>query len=112
MLYCLYDITNTKIGDIKFMFIVILTYKKSMDDVEKYFSEHRAFLDNGYSDNFFVVSGPKNPRTGGVIISQLTDRNKLEAILKNDPFCMHDIADYEIIEFNPTKFHADFESFI
>lgn len=83
-----------------------------MDDVEKYLSEHRTFLDSAYKDNFFVASGPKNPRTGGVIISQLTDHKKLEDVLTKDPFSIHDIADYEIIEFNPTKFHPNFASFI
>ncbi|MCX7121598.1 MAG: YciI family protein [Gammaproteobacteria bacterium] len=94
------------------MFIVILSYKKSISEADKYLSEHRAFLDNGYKNNSFVVSGPKKPRTGGVIISQLTDRNKLDGILKMDPFNIHSIADYEIIEFYPTKHHVNFTSFI
>ena len=34
------------------------------------------------------------------------------SILKRDPFHVHEIADYEIIEFNPTKYHADFAFFI
>jgi uncharacterized protein YciI len=58
------------------------------------------------------VSGRKNPRTGGVIISQLKDRNQLENILKNDPFYIHEIAEYEIIEFIPGKYHPDFSAFI
>lgn len=93
------------------MFIVNLTYKKSIEDVEKYLSEHRIFLENSYKKNFFVVSGPKNPRTGGIIISQLTDRGELENILKCDPFHAHGIADYEIIEFNPTMYHPNFSDF-
>ena len=62
------------------MFIVTLTYKKPMENVEKYLSEHRKFLDDAYENSFFIVSGPKNPRTGGVIISQLTSRDQLDNI--------------------------------
>lgn len=94
------------------MFVILLTYKKSIDEVEKHLSEHRVFLDNAYRESFFVVSGPRNPRIGGVIISQLTDRNKLDGILKEDPFYIYDIADYEIIEFNATKYHVDFASLL
>ena len=55
------------------MFIILLTYKKSLDIVEKYIEDHAAFLDQGYHKNYFIVSGRKNPRTGGIIISQLKD---------------------------------------
>lgn len=94
------------------MFIIILTYKKSLVDIEKHLTAHRIFLDNGYRENYFVVSGPKNPRTGGVIVSQLKSMCQVENILKEDPFYIHDVADYEIVEFNPTKHHENFASFI
>ena len=94
------------------MFIVLLTYKKSLELVDKYLAEHRDFLGNGYQQNFFIASGPRNPRTGGVLLSQLTDKSKLEEILKQDPFYIQDIADYEIIEFTPVKFHGKFSEFI
>lgn len=94
------------------MFLVLSTYKKSLEEVDHYLVAHRSFLDEGYKNGFFIVSGAKNPRTGGVIISQLNNRDQLEKILKNDPFLLHDIADYEIVEFIPTKFHQNFSGFI
>lgn len=94
------------------MFIIELTYKESLEQIDQYLAEHRAFLDNGYKENYFVASGPKNPRTGGIIISQLKNRAQLENILKKDPFWVHDVADYKLIEFSPTKWHANFATFI
>ncbi len=94
------------------MFIIEITYKKSLDQIDQHLTEHKAFLDNGYRNNYFVASGPKVPRTGGIIISQLTNREKLEEFLKQDPFAIHDVADYQITEFSPTKHHEHFESFI
>jgi uncharacterized protein YciI len=94
------------------MFLVLITYKKSLDEIDGYITDHRAFLDVGYKNNYFVVSGPKNPRTGGVIVSQLSNREQLEKILSKDPFKTHDVADYEIIEFMPTKYHRNFSTFI
>jgi len=94
------------------MFVIHVNYIKSMDWVDKYLLEHRAFLDDGYKNNFFIASGPKNPRTGGIILSQLRDRKQLESILKNDPFLIHGIAEYDVIEFSPVKYHPEFSSFI
>lgn len=55
------------------MFIVELTYLASIEQIDQYLTEHRIFLDKGYANNYFIASGPLNPRTGGIIISQLTD---------------------------------------
>ena len=94
------------------MFVILVTYKKPLDIVDKYLSDHANFLDHGYQKNYFIVSGRKNPRTGGIIFSQLKDRNQLEDMIKQDPFYIHEIADYEIIEFTPGKYHPDFSAFV
>jgi uncharacterized protein YciI len=94
------------------MFVIMVNYEKPLDIIDLHLAAHRAFLDEGYRKNYFVVSGPRNPRTGGVIVSQLADRNQLEAILKNDPYALNKVASYEIIEFNPVKYHANFLDFI
>jgi uncharacterized protein YciI len=94
------------------MFVILVTYKKSLETIDKYLTEHVNFLDHGYQNNYFFVSGRRNPRIGGVIISQLNDRNQLEALIKQDPFYIHDLADYEIIEFIPRGHHPDFAKFL
>lgn len=90
------------------MFVVLLASKKPLEEIKKYLAEHRAFLDQGYNNDFFLLSGPINPRTGGVIISQLKNREQLKSILKQDPFSVHELADYNVIEFNATKQHRMF----
>lgn len=94
------------------MFIIDIIYKKPLEYIDQHLAEHRAFLDSGYRKDYFVVSGPKNPRSGGIIISQLKDREQLENILKQDPFSIYNLADYSITEFNPVKYHLNFASFI
>jgi uncharacterized protein YciI len=94
------------------MFIIRLTYKKPLEIVDQYLAEHRDFLGQGYQKDYLMVSGPMNPRTGGIIVSQLTDRAIIEDFLKDDPFYIHDIADFEVIEFTPVKYHKDFAVFL
>lgn len=94
------------------MFIVSLTYKKPIDEVEKYIEEHIIFLDKYYALNKFIFSGRKNPRIGGVILSYNVTRAEIEEIIKEDPFFKNQIAEYEITEVIPTEYAKDFEKFI
>ncbi len=94
------------------MFVIVLNYKRPIEIVDHYLVEHRTFLEKYYQQDAFIASGPRNPRTGGIILSQLKNREKLDEILREDPFYVHGIAEYEVMEFEPVKFHKDFEKFI
>lgn len=88
------------------MFVVLLTYKKPLSEVESYLEAHRQFLDDSYNKGYFLASGPKVPREGGVILVRTMQRHVLETHLCNDPFYREQIAEYTLIEFNAIK-HAD-----
>ncbi|MFA5960685.1 MAG: YciI family protein [Tatlockia sp.] len=88
------------------MFIVQLTYKAPISEVDKYLQAHREFLDYHYKQGLLVVSGPMKPRTGGIIIAATQDKAHLESVFKQDPYCLAEIADYTFIEFTPIK-HCD-----
>lgn len=88
------------------MFIIKLTYLTPIAEVDKYTQAHREFLDYHYKQGLLLASGPMKPRTGGIIIAATTDKAKLEAIFKEDPYCLAEIASYEFIEFTPIK-HRD-----
>ena len=88
------------------MFIIQLTYKTSINEVNKYTQAHREFLDYHYKQGLLVASGPMKPRTGGIIIAATTDKAYLESVFKQDPFYLAEIADYHFIEFTPVK-HRD-----
>src|SRR5579885_1055342 len=94
------------------MFLVLIDYLRPIEEIDQHLLEHRKFLDEGYKKNYFMASGPFNPRTGGVIISQLKDRNQLESILRNDPFRIHNLIHYKILEFEPVKYHPDLERLV
>ena len=94
------------------MFLITLTYKKPIEVVEQYLAEHRAFLEEGYAKNYLIVSGPQNPRVGGIIIACLKDRKTLEEFIQRDPFYIYDVAEFQITEFTPVKYHKNFEQFI
>lgn len=88
------------------MFIIQLTYKAPISEVDKYLQAHREFLDYYYKQGLLLASGPMKPRTGGIIIAITKDRAYLESVLQQDPYALAEIADYQLIEFTPVK-HRD-----
>lgn len=85
------------------MFIVLLTYIKPLAEVDRFVHEHSEFLDEQYRAGRFLLSGRKEPRTGGVILARADNRSQLDEVLKLDPFYREQIARYEITQFIPGK---------
>lgn len=86
------------------MFVILLHYTKPLTEVDAHLEAHRAFLEKEFARGHFLASGPRVPRTGGVVLAKNIARKDLERLLAEDPFHAEQIARYEIIEFSPTKF--------
>ena len=86
------------------MFIAILTYKKPLEEVDRHLQAHRDYLAKHYAAGDFIASGPQIPRVGGVIMIKADNRAAVDSIIAQDPFNLHEIADYQIVEFTPTIF--------
>ncbi|BFO64521.1 YciI family protein [Chryseobacterium sp. S0630] len=94
------------------MFIISLTYKSSIESIEKLIPRHNIFLNKHYDSGHFIASGRKEPRTGGIIIAKAASKKELEQIITEDPFYIHEVADYAITEFIPSKYNENFKIFI
>ena len=94
------------------MYLLILSYKKGLDAVEKYLDLHKVYLDKYYQLGNFIASGRRNPRVGGVIICKANSIDEVQAIIREDPFHKFEIADCEIIEFEPSKYVEGFDKFM
>ena len=84
------------------MYIVSLTYKASLEAIDKEPNNHIDYLKKQYAAGNFLASGRKIPRNGGVILAKAQSREELDEILKQDPFNQNNLADYEVIEFVPS----------
>lgn len=67
------------------------------------FGCHRAFLDEHYARGVFLLSGPKEPRTGGIIVVDAQTEEEARSYIEQDPFFVHHVAEYHYIAFRPTK---------
>ncbi|NLR99632.1 GTP cyclohydrolase [Rhizobium sp. P38BS-XIX] len=83
------------------MFILSLTYLKGNDEADKHMEPHMAWVKEGYAKGWFLASGRKVPRTGGVIFAH-GDKSELEAYVAADPFTIHGVAAYDVQEITLT----------
>jgi uncharacterized protein YciI len=65
---------------------------------------HRQFLQRGYEEGRFLLSGPSVPPTGGVLIARAESREQLDQFLADEPFCKARLMRFsKIVEFNPVQ---------
>jgi uncharacterized protein YciI len=83
------------------MFIVLLTYVKSADEVEAMRGEHRAWLAQGYAAGHYLGWGPQEPRNGGVVFAKGQSKAQVAERYAADPFVVNGIATFEVVEFAP-----------
>lgn len=91
------------------MFVIIVKYKKSLSEIEKHLEAHRALLKKNFAEKKLIAAGPQDPRIGGIILSCHSNRQEVEEFINSDPFKQNDLADYEIIGWNPNLAQQDRE---
>ena len=85
------------------MFVIELTYRADLAEIDAHMAAHVVFLRKYYASGNFLVSGRKIPRDGGIILAVGTNRRQIEAIIQEDPFLVHGLADFRIIEFRASQ---------
>jgi uncharacterized protein YciI len=91
------------------MFVIELSYKASLADIDASMAAHVIFLKKYYAAGNFLVSGRKIPRDGGIILAVGKSRQHIEAIMGEDPFCARGLAEFRVIEFRASQRAADIQ---
>ena len=92
------------------MFVIELIYKVDLAEIDAHMASHVRFLRKYYASGNFLVSGRKIPRDGGIILAVGKSRSDIEAIVKEDPFHKHGLADFRIIEFRASQRADDIQT--
>jgi uncharacterized protein YciI len=90
------------------MFVIELTYKVTLAEIDAMMAAHVRFLKKYYASGKFLVSGRKIPRDGGIILAVGTNRQQIQAIAEEDPFVVHGLADVRVVEFRASQRASDF----
>jgi uncharacterized protein YciI len=91
------------------MFVIELTYTADLARIDAHMAAHVVFLNKYYAAGNFLVSGRQIPRKGGIILAVGRSRRHIEAIVEEDPFYKHRLADFRIIEFRVSQRAADIQ---
>jgi uncharacterized protein YciI len=84
------------------MYIINLTYKVELSEIDKHLAAHVKFLKEQYKSKNFIASGRKIPRNGGIILSNMRNKDELLEVIKKDLFNINNLAEYHITEFIPS----------
>ena len=91
------------------MFLIELTYKAALPEIDRHMKAHVAFLNQHYAAGRFVVSGRKIPREGGIILATGATREEIEALMREDPFVSRGLAEVRVVEFRASQRARDID---
>jgi uncharacterized protein YciI len=83
------------------LFVLDLAYTADLAEIDRLMTAHRDYLADHYAAGTFLVSGRKEPRTGGVILAR-GERARIEEVVAQDPFTLAGAVRYTVTEFVPT----------
>ena len=85
------------------MFIVLLRFADRKAEAGRFLNGHKAWLQRGFDDGVFVLTGSLQPSLGGAIVAANTSRSDLETRVGEDPFVAQIVAGAEILEITPSR---------
>lgn len=94
------------------MFVINLRYVAPLEELDSQMGDHMRFLRKHYKENTFLTSGRQVPRTGGIILAVGKSKEAIEAIMREDPFCKHQLAEYTVTEFLNSQMHPEFKAML
>jgi len=84
-------------------YIIEITYKVTFEELQDTLPAHRSFLDEGYERGLLLMSGPQNPKTGGMVVARAESLEIIKDYFSRDPYQTKGLAEYRFVEFTPVK---------
>jgi uncharacterized protein YciI len=80
------------------MFLILLRFSANKPQADQWMDGHKAWLQSGFDDGVFLLSGSLSAHSGGAVLAHGLSREALEARVAGDPFIVHDVVSADIIE--------------
>ena len=94
------------------MYILFINPTKSPQELAPVFPTHSEFLERYCKAGKFILTGRLTARPAGVVLAIVNSGDELKAMLAEDPFVREQVAEYEVIEFKPSRYHESLASLI
>jgi uncharacterized protein YciI len=89
------------------MYVIVLDFIVPIDEVDRVAEKHKAYLEQHRASGNFLLSGRRQPRTGGVILATAATREEIDRLIQADPFHVAGVARHTVIEFRPSMAAED-----
>ncbi len=93
-------------------FLLEWTYTAPIEQIEAATPDHRDYLQSGVDRGILLVSGPKVPREGGILLIRVESPEAAEAFAHGDPFFTRGLARPRLVEFRPVKRQAVLDEWV
>lgn len=80
------------------MFICVLTYTASIEDVDAVRGAHLDYLKAQHEAGHYLGWGRQKSGLGGVILAKGDDRAVIETLAANDPYIVGGVAKVEVLD--------------
>lgn len=85
------------------MFIILLKFGANKDNAGQFMEGHKAWLQRGFEDGVFLLSGSLQPSAGGGILAHNISLPDLQDRVNDDPFVAENVVTADILEMAPAK---------
>jgi uncharacterized protein YciI len=85
------------------MFIVLLKFSGNKAQAGQFMEGHKAWLQRGFDDGVFLLSGSLQPSLGGGILAHNTVLGELQARVDEDPFVRYGVVSADVMEIAPSR---------
>lgn len=85
------------------MFIVFLKFAAARDQAGRLMQAHKDWLQRGFDEGVFLLSGSIQPQAGGAILAHGLTRADLQERVNQDPFVAEAVVQAEIVEVSASK---------
>lgn len=81
------------------MYVIDLVYTGSFEGLEDVVAEHRRYLDAHRDAGLVLFYGPKDPRTGGIVVTREAGRDEVDRLIEEDPFVRDGLVSTAVTKF-------------
>ena len=85
------------------MRLVLLRFASNKSEAGRFMEGHKQWLERGFDEGVFLVSGTIQPKLGGAILAHNASLDDLQQRVNEDPFVAEGVVSAEIIEVAPSK---------
>ncbi|MCB2101365.1 MAG: hypothetical protein KDE22_10875 [Rhodobacterales bacterium] len=88
------------------MFIVLLRFAAHKDRAAAHMEGHKAWIQRGFDDGVFLMSGSLRTEGGGGVLAHDTTLDALRRRVAEDPFVTQGVVTADIVEIDPARTDA------